>query len=591
MRTLCASALAVAFAAAAQVPQPPFRSGANYVRVDVNATSDGKPVEDLTAADFQVLEDGKPQTIDAFEHISAFTTRRPGDVPSADRGQAGVSPGLVRDRSHRRTFIVFLDTAHVSSAGSGTVAEPLIHLLDTLVQEQDAIAVMTPDITVSMLQLGPKSDVLVRALRENPIWGRRDDLTRLDETERRYIACYPVLRIEAARGRQMSELAQKLIERRRERRALEALSDVVTYLGGVDETRKTVIAVTEGWVLFGSDQQMLEPRRADPDDPKTEPPPGPPGITVGRGGKVTTDDPSNLRSLRAPCEADRLSLANVDDHQYLRDLIGHANRWNTSFYTIDPRGLAVFDASIRWDPPANEAVPLRRDTANLGASHSSMRTLAAETDGFAVLDSNDLNAGMQRIAQDLSSYYLFGYYSTNAKPDGKFREITVRLTRPGVRVRARKGYRAPTAEEVAAAAAPPNSVPDPRAYIAAALAELETQLSRSSQPALGPVRLFRRGPLTGNRLVPAAAMTFSRTDHITLERRLEGPSAAPVRARILDRNGQPIPIALATGERTDDTGRRWITTEVVLAPLGAGDYVIELDAGGEKTLTAVRVTR
>ena len=122
-----------------------------------------------------------------------------------------------------------------------------------------------------------------------------------------------MLRAEAANGRQLSELAQKLIERRRERRTLDALNGLVTFLGEVEDTRKTVIVITEGWVLFGPDQQMLEPRRLAPTEPKTEAIPGRPGITVGRDGKIATDDPANLRSLRYPCEADRLALSSVDD--------------------------------------------------------------------------------------------------------------------------------------------------------------------------------------------------------------------------------------------------------------------------------------
>ncbi len=87
-----------------------------------------------------------------------------------------------------------------------------------------------------------------------------------------------------------------------------------------------------------------------------------------------------------------------------------------------------------------------------------MANLASATDGIAVMNSNDLDAGLRRIADDLSSYYLLGYYSTNAKLDGRFRTITVRVKRPGVEIRARRGYRAPTEAEVAAArpaAAPP----------------------------------------------------------------------------------------------------------------------------------------
>ena len=209
--------------------------------------------------------------------------------------------------------MVFLDASHVSSAGSQKIAEPLIRQLDSVLSKGDVCGVMTADTTASSVELGAKTDVLVGALRAHPNWGRRDDRTRFDETEQRYIACYPVLRAEPANGRQLSELAQKLIERRRERRTLDALNGLVTFLGEVEDTRKTVIVITEGWVLFGPDQQMLEPRRLAPTEPKTEAIPGRPGITVGRDGKIATDDPANLRSLRYPCEADRLALSSVDD--------------------------------------------------------------------------------------------------------------------------------------------------------------------------------------------------------------------------------------------------------------------------------------
>jgi hypothetical protein len=74
---------------------------------------------------------------------------------------------------------------------------------------------------------------------------------------------------------------------------------------------------------------------------------------------------------------------------------------------------------------------------------TSLRTLADATDGIAVVDSNDLAKGLQRIADDLSSYYLLGYYSSG-KLDGRFHPISVRVKRPGVQVRARRGYLAMT---------------------------------------------------------------------------------------------------------------------------------------------------
>ena len=81
----------------------------------------------------------------------------------------------------------------------------------------------------------------------------------------------------------------------------------------------------------------------------------------------------------------------------------------------------------------------------------SIRTLADGTDGIAVVDTNDLDKGLKKISDDLTSYYLLGYYSSNPKLDGGYRALKVKVTRPGVNVRARRGYRAASAEEVAKA--------------------------------------------------------------------------------------------------------------------------------------------
>jgi hypothetical protein len=80
---------------------------------------------------------------------------------------------------------------------------------------------------------------------------------------------------------------------------------------------------------------------------------------------------------------------------------------------------------------------------------TSLRTLADGTDGIAVVNTNDLAGGARRIVNDLSTYYLLGYQSTNTKLDGRWRAITVRVKTPGIQVRARKGYRALTEAELA----------------------------------------------------------------------------------------------------------------------------------------------
>ena len=69
-----------------------------------------------------------------------------------------------------------------------------------------------------------------------------------------------------------------------------------------------------------------------------------------------------------------------------------------------------------------------------------LRALAEKTDGRAIVNRNDLDVGMKQIMRDSSAYYLIGYNSSQAPTDGKFHEIKVRVKRPGVQVRARKGY-------------------------------------------------------------------------------------------------------------------------------------------------------
>ena len=64
------------------------------------------------------------------------------------------------------------------------------------------------------------------------------------------------------------------------------------------------------------------------------------------------------------------------------------------------------------------------------------------------MNSNDIDKGLRRVVDDLTSYYLLGYYSATAKPDGRFHAINVKVKRPGVNVRARRGYRSATRAEM-----------------------------------------------------------------------------------------------------------------------------------------------
>jgi hypothetical protein len=324
-------------------------------------------------------------------------------------------------------------------------------------------------------------------------------------------------------------------------------------------------------------------------------PGGPPPVGVGPGGGLTTRVPGapGYISDRTECEKDQMDLAMADNERRFRDLFGDANRANVSFYPIDPRGLPVWDTPLGPEPP----LPPVADADQLRGRRETLQTLASNTDGIALVNDNDLKKQIRRVADDLTSYYLLGYYSTNTRLDGGFRSIKVRAKRPGVEIRARRGYRAPTPEEVARArAATDIVVPEAKAALNRALGSIETDaraLGRAAPRGAGEPVVLHRGPATGNQMQRAAGRVFPRSERIRLE--LEADPGAPGwTGAILDRNGKATPVPVAVGERTDAaTGQRWLTADITLAPLGAGDYVVELTvtkgSQRQKTLAAIRV--
>jgi hypothetical protein len=305
-----------------------------------------------------------------------------------------------------------------------------------------------------------------------------------------------------------------------------------------------------------------------------------------------------LQGAFQECEKDRLMLANIDNERDFQSLMGRANRANVSIYPIDPRGLA---APARVEQ--RDALEHRRST---------MRDLATSTDGFPVIDTNDFTTGVRRIVDDMSSYYLLGYYSTNAKLDGRFRKIKVRVKRPGVSVRARNGYLAPTEAEVAppppAPAGPPSASAAPRSprsdAVAGALADLNRLQPGREAPVdvswkfigrapdvFGKPLLFRRGQSSGPGWVATADLRLRRTDRL----RVDVPTAAPIEtmaAALLDRTGKPLAFPVTLVERTEN-GVRYVAGDITLAPLAIGDYLLDIThrdaAGASSALVAFRI--
>ncbi len=466
--------------------QPAFRIEANFVRVDVYPSRNGRPTLDLRAEDFELFEDGRPQRIETFEHVRV----RPGGA-QADR----IEPNSQREANalaadpRNRVFVLFLDTYHVERGSSRNVRDALVRTLDRIIGPDDLVGVMTPEMSATDLALGRRTTTIEGMLSRH-WWGRRDEIAFRDPEEDAYELCYPPHRGDSG----ISPIAHEMIQRRREKRSLDAMADLVIHLRGLREERKAILAISEGWRLFSPNPGLLGAK-----------PVALPGVFVTPEGKIDTTDRRRGEDLsQSQCDADRMNLAMLDNDRRFRELLDDANRANASFYPIDPRGLPVFDTPVGPGPllsPTADANQLRR-------RQQALRTLADATDGLDVMGSNDLDSSLERIVGDLTSYYLLGYYSDASKLDGKFRSIKVRVKQPGVSVRARRGYRAATMEELRAASAATGSaatstgnaaIPKALAVLAGIRSDARLRLhvasaARSSQePGAGPSVLWLVG--------------------------------------------------------------------------------------------------
>ena len=560
-----------------QTPRPTFRTEANYVRVDVYPTRNGEPVVDLRREDFEIVEDKVPQTIEQFDHIVI----RGGGAQDARREPNTVAESRLAAQDPRaRVFVLFLDINHVELAASRAIRTPLIEALDRLIWPRrshcrhDARDVGEP-VTFA------RRTTTIEGFLTRYWWGERDRSNFKDPTDDLYARCYPGIPQPGEATASDQGIAQEMILRRRERQTLDALEDLVRFLGGVREERKAVITVTDGWRLYGPNPALIRPINGQV----------PTGPTVGvdpRTGTLTSRRVNTLNGNVDDCERDRLALSQLDEPQHFRTILDEANRANASFYPIDPRGLAVFDenivpaAGVGVGINANPTLSPVEDRARLSARNTSLRTLAEATDGMAVVDSNDLSRGLRRIVDDLSSYYLLGYYSAG-KLDGRFHSISVRVKRPGVQVRARRGYLANT-EAAAAVVTRASAPPTPAAVAAAAEAGIVDAAVKSLSTLSRelPVRLHASAGWT-----PAGAATVWAVAEVS-----RGPQGddwaggGQADAMLVDSSGKTA----ATARAQIAPGSSSVRVALSSAGLAAGDYQLQIRTKGAQAASAASDT-
>jgi VWFA-related protein len=144
-----------------------------------------------------------------------------------------------------------------------------------------------------------------------------------------------------------------------------------------------------------------------------------------------------------------ISRDGIENQASLRAAINAAVRANLAIYSVDTRGLQAVtplgDAStgsLRGTGAYNGGALMNNMNQNF-ATQEVMATLSSDTGGKAFFDSNDFAPAFAQVERDTSAYYAIGFRSSNPARDGKYRKLTVKVNRPGVKLEYRPGYYAP----------------------------------------------------------------------------------------------------------------------------------------------------
>ena len=424
---------------------PVFRSDINVVRVDVIVTDrQGNPVHDLKPEDFEVTEDGKPQTIQTFKLINiAENSDTVPETPRAVRNAIDEQTEAARDDV--RIFAFFLDDYHVRLGNSMRAREIIAQFVERQLFPMDIAGIMYPLWSINDVRLNRNREELATGIRG--FTGRKYDYTPRNQFEENYV--HYVSTIEA--------------ERIRNDVTLTALKALIVRLGGLTERRKAIILISEGYTNTLPPQMVDQVATCNGSPCGNQPRPRP--DPIGGGGPAQ----ARMESQEFFLQTDLLSD--------LRRVYEMANRYNTAIYAVDPRGLTPFETDLSTAGQA--AVSLTTDAKMLDNTMDTLRVLAENTDGRAIVNQNDLASGMRQIIRDSSAYYLLGYTSSLTQADGRFHKINVRVKRPGLQVRARPGYLALSASEAERALTPKRPGPPPAVTQALATLAAVTQQRRN----------------------------------------------------------------------------------------------------------------
>ena len=400
--------------------RPMFRTQVEYVEVDVLVSdADGRFVPGLRKEDFQLREDGKAQSITAFSMVNVPLDRP--DVPLF--ASQPILPDVQTNERpfDGRIYVLLLDDLHVDATRSQRAKNTARAFIERNLAANDLMAVMTVGGSEAATQEFTNNKGLLLAAVDN-FMGAKVESATLARNNEYFIQLAVENRSTLGRDAVVADPLE-LTRLFNARAALRTIRDVSEWFGGVRGRRKSVLMVSEGLDIDVNHTTSLS--------------------IAGSATQIQSDNQGGALVINDMLEA-----------------IGAAQRSNVTLYTIDPRGLsnlgddAITVTGFAQQNEANLAPGTAQNSMarNIGStsirdellrSQDDLRTLAEETGGLAAVNTNNFDTAFDRIVRDSSSYYVLAYYPPSEKRDGKFHKIDVQVKRPGVTVRARRGYAAP----------------------------------------------------------------------------------------------------------------------------------------------------
>jgi VWFA-related protein len=398
--------------------QPAFRAAADLVIVDaVVVDRDGNPVGNLTAADFEVRDEGRPQQVSLFQTVS--TAAIASQPPGATR-RFGYSTNDGVDARPTRAFVLFFDDLHLAQAEGDRAKAALAGFIERELEDGDLVSLVAPANSLRWHARMPAGRTELQRI----VSGLKGLFAPDPSFEQ--MSDYEAYRISAFQD----EVVANQVQRRWQNlRALgKEPTNLATDKGFQPENRGGLIGLIPADIAIRANavyQQAAARNRA----------------TLASLER-TIDGLATVRGRKAVL---LVSPGFIDDQERAADAnraIAAARRANVAVYFIDARGLLAGTpfAQAQFGSPLDSR-DINAANADLALTAEGAETLANDTGGFSVRNQNDLGRGLKRIGDESRVYYLLGFEPdrANAKP-GAFRRLEVKVARPGVTVRARRGY-------------------------------------------------------------------------------------------------------------------------------------------------------